>query len=382
MTPQRLLTLALVAQAFLLVWNLAVVRRPRARKWGSGAPLLSCLVPARDEEAVIEGCVGALLGQHYPNIEVLVLDDGSSDGTAARVAAQADPRLRLVPGGPLPPAWTGKNWACHQLAAQAVGDVLCFVDADTVLAPDAVASCVGELRESDLGLLTLLLRNETVSLAEQVLIPMVNYAFLALTPVAVVEHARHPDLAIGIGPFLMVTREAYTASGGHAAAPGHLVDDMHLARSIKGAGYRTGLANGTDLAQTRFSTGLRPIWDGFSKNAFGALAYRAWFAILAIAVLVPPLVLPFVRLGLGLLAGEPLDGETVLQVGLIVGVRAAAAVATRDRIWSAPLHPLAVLFWAATLAHSMVLAYSGGAVSWKGREYAAGEPATERPKRD
>jgi Glycosyl transferase family 2 len=117
----QVLTALLVAQVGLVIWNLRVVRRPPARRWRADAPLVSVLVPARNEEESIGACIDALLAQDYPNLEIVVLDDDSTDGTAATVSSRRDPRLRLVTGAPLPDGWTGKNWACHQLATQARG---------------------------------------------------------------------------------------------------------------------------------------------------------------------------------------------------------------------------------------------------------------------
>src|SRR5688572_7838605 len=134
----RLVTILLFAQLGLVVWNLRVVRRPATRHWGHGAPLISVLVPARDEETTISPCIRALLAQDYPNLEIVVLDDASSDGTVAALAKFRDARLRVVSGARLPAGWTGKNWACHQLVLQANGDVLCFVDADTFLSTETL----------------------------------------------------------------------------------------------------------------------------------------------------------------------------------------------------------------------------------------------------
>ena len=111
-----LLTVLLVAQLALVIWNVHLVRRPRARRWRTDAPTISVLVPARNEEQTIGECLGALLAQDYPNLEIVVLDDGSTDGTRAALAAIDDRRVRVMTGTPLPYGWTGKNWACHQLA--------------------------------------------------------------------------------------------------------------------------------------------------------------------------------------------------------------------------------------------------------------------------
>ncbi len=194
----QVLTFLLLAQVGLVVWNLRVVRRPAARR-SARAPLVSVLVPARNEEASIATCLEALLGQDYPNFEIIVLDDRSTDGTAATALARRDPRVRLVRGAELPDGWTGKNWACAQLAREARGDVLCFVDADTILQPETLSRASGELREGDLGLVSMLLRTDTGTVAEGVLMPMVNYAVLGLLPAALIERPGFPQAAVALG---------------------------------------------------------------------------------------------------------------------------------------------------------------------------------------
>jgi chlorobactene glucosyltransferase len=364
----QVLTVLLLAQIALVVWNLRVVRRPPARRWPSDAPLISVLVPARNEEASIADCVDALLAQDYPNLEIIVLDDDSADCTAAAVRARRDPRLRLVTGAALPDGWTGKNWACHQLASRAHGDVLCFVDANTILSPDALSRAAGELRNSDLGLVSVLLRTDTGTVSEAVLMPIVSYALLALLPAALIEKPGFRKEAIALGPFVMVTRAAYAAAGGHAAEPAHIVDDVQLARSVKASGHHIGLRNGTDLVHTRWYTGFGEIWHGFSKNAYGGIGYRPGIALLTLFVVAPALLVPFLRLGAGLATGGTLAFPAV-QVGLILSMRAVTSRVGRDPLWSAPLHPVAIAVWAGTLARSMVLAHTGREIEWKGRRY-------------
>ena len=356
----QVLTVLLLAQVWLVVWNVRVVRRPAARRWSAGAPLLSVLVPARNEEASIRACLEALLAQDYPNFEIIVLDDRSTDGTAATTLARRDPRVRLVRGAELPDGWTGKNWACTQLAREARGDVLCFVDADTNLQPETLSRASGELQERDLGLVSMLLRTDTGTVAEGVLMPMVNYAVLGLLPAALIERPGFPRVAVALGPFIMVTRTAYVAAGGHAAEPAHIVDDMRLARAVKASGHRVGLRNGTTLIRTRWYTGFHEIWNGFS-NAYGGWTTAPASRSFALCIVAPALLFPFLRLGAALTTG-----------GRCAAGRAGRAHPddTRDRLTRrtrsdvvVPLHPVAVTVWAATLARSMSLARAADARS-------------------
>lgn len=368
----QVLTLVLVGLLGLVLWNLRVVVRPRASiAVDASGPMVSVLVPARDEEGAIGDCLRALLAQDHPQLEFIVLDDRSEDRTAAVVRAVGGDRVRLLRGTDPPEGWTGKNWACHQLASAATGEVLCFVDADTILEPAAVRSTVSALRDHGAGLVAVLLRSHTEGVAEAALLPMVNHAVLGLFPTSLIHRSSHPDLSIAFGPFITVSRDAYDAAGGHAAHPGHIVDDMQLARSVKAAGHEIRLVNGTDLVSTRWYRGLVEIWRGFSKNAYGGIGYRSGLAVLACAVLMPILVLPFVRVAVGLVTGD-VPTDALVQVLLLLTARFITSVVGRDPLWTVPLHPFTIVFWAATLAWSVTLGLTGRTVTWKGRQVAVG----------
>jgi hypothetical protein len=171
----------------------------------------------------------------------------------------------------------------------------------------------------------------------------------------------------------MVRRSAYAAAGGHAAAPEHIVDDVQLARAVKATGHRVGLRNGTTLVRTRWYEGFREIWDGFSKNAYGGLAYRPGVALAALLIVAPALLFPFLRLGAAVSTGGAL-GLPALQVSLILSTRAITSRVGKDPMWSIPFHPVMIAVWAGALARSMVLARTGREIEWKGRSYATGPP--------
>lgn len=378
----------------IVLWNIRSMPYLRDRQWRDGGGrdqrsgtvsmsspaggevsppvrFVSLLVPARNEAQSILVCLDALLAQDHPNFEVIVLDDRSDDDTAVLVRSIDDPRLRLVSGTELPDGWTGKNWACHQLSQQARGDVLCFVDADTVLEASAVSEALAVMRDEDADLVTLLLAAEDATVPQAVLLPIVNFALLGLFPLALMHHTRVEKLALALGPFIMVTRQGYDAAGGHAASPGHVVDDVQLCRSVKATGRRVRLANGTAVARTRWYETTSETWNGFSKNAFGALNNNLLLAATVVLLVVPMLCAPFVRVGLGLLGGS-VPMEVLIQMLLILAVRVVTAVAGRDPLWSVPLHPVAVVFWGAALAKSVVLSMTGSSVEWRGRLVAVG----------
>ncbi|HWL42986.1 MAG TPA: glycosyltransferase family 2 protein [Ilumatobacter sp.] len=356
-----------VAVLVMLVANLMSIPRLRSDRRRTSATIVSVLVPARDEAATIATCLAGLTRQDHTSIEVIVLDDGSVDDTAAIVKSFADRGVRLVRGEPVPDGWTGKNWACDQLARQATGDVLCFVDADTELEPAAVGAALAELESQSAGLVTLLLAAERRTFAQAVFLPIVNHALMALFPVWLMHRPAAKRVALGLGPFMMVTREAYDAVGGHAAAPDNIVDDVALSRAIKGAGYPVRLANGTELARTRWYSTVGDICRGFSKNAFGALDYNLLLALATVFVMVPLLCAPFLRVLVGVWSGS-LPGEALVQVLLILGARVITSLHGNDPLAGVLLHPLALAVWGTTLAWSVVLATTDRTVVWRGRD--------------
>jgi len=354
-------------QLVLIFWNQRALTRPLARLWDEDAPLVSVLVPARNEEETIVDCLQSLLAQDYPNLEIVVLDDGSADATADVVQAVGGSRVRLLPGLPLPSGWTGKNWACHQLFEAARGSLLCFVDADTTFAPGTISAAVGLQEEHEAGLVSLLPRAERGSVSGSVLLPMVPHAMFALFPMALVHRDTRPGVAVAFGPFLLVTRGAYAAAGGHAARSDSIVDDVEMSRAVKAAGYPVRLANGSDLVETRWYRGVRPIWRGFSKNAYGGIGYNPWMAAMVVLVLMPVLLLPFFRVGLGVVGGD-MPAFAVWQVLLLLSNRMLTSHLGRGPQWTTPLHPVMVAFWGLALGWSAMLSVTHRSVVWSDRE--------------
>lgn len=361
-----------VGSLAVLVVNLAMVprlsrrRRPRAHR---PEPAVSVVIPARNEAEQVGDCIAAVLAQQGVKLEVLVVDDCSEDATfgIATAAAGVDERVTVIAGHTPPTGWTGKNWACHQAATRASADVLCFVDADTRLEPTAIAELTRVLDEEDAELVSSLVAAEYDAPAQAMFLPMINHALLALFPVAAMHSARLPRVALALGPFMVVTRAAYDRVGGHAARRSEVVDDVGMSRAVKRSGGRVRLANGTAVACTSWYPDLRGIWNGFSKNAFGALDRNELLAALTCFGLVPLLLAPFIRL-VGGLAGAGVPAEVWVQIALFLLARLVTSVAGRDPVWSIVFHPVTVLFWGATLLGSAWLVQRGSSVEWKGRD--------------
>jgi len=349
----------------LFVPRLGHLRQPQTDKQdGCG---ISVLVPARNEESTIADCIDSILKQNLHHFEILVLDDNSTDQTSAIVSKFTDPRIRLIRGKPLPENWTGKNWSCHQLSQHATYEVFMFVDADTTLQPTATSEMLTVLRTSNAGLVSALPAARYETSSDIALLPIINVGLLALFPIWLMHSRFLAKASVAMGPCLMVTKDAYLATGGHAKAPTEVVDDVMLSRRIKSSGYPVRLCNGTDLVSTRWYGTLRGTWHGFTKNAFGALESNVLLALVTLLFVIPPLLLPCLRLVWGAWSGD-ITGLLLLQVALLLGTRVVAAVAGKDPIRAIVVHPFAVIFWGLALFWSAVLTLSHRTVQWRDRD--------------
>ncbi|MCW2605618.1 MAG: hypothetical protein JWO60_311 [Frankiales bacterium] len=304
---------------------------------------VSVLLPLRDEAHRVRPCLQALLAQTGVDVELLVLDDGSTDGTADVVRALGVEPLR---GAPLPPGWLGKPHACQQLADAATGEVLVFVDADVVLAPHAVAATVALLDDADLDLVSPYPRQEAPG-ATRLVQPLLQWSWLTFLPLRLAERSPRPSLSAANGQLLAVRREVYDRAGGHAAVRGAVVDDVELLRAVKRAGGTGGVVDGTALASTRMYDTWDELVEGYTKSLHTApLA----------ATLLPVLlyVVPVLR------------GDWPAVAAGMAG-RAVTSRRTGSRVWPDALaHPVSVALLGWLSVRSRLRARRGALV-WKGR---------------
>ena len=353
MTAVALASAGAAALAVHAAVNARLLRVPAATTTGAR---VSVLLPLRDEAARVEPCLRSLLAQTGVDHEIVVLDDGSSDGTGelVRRIVDGDPRVRVLEGRPLRPGWLGKPHACSQLAEAAAltSDVLVFVDADVVLAPHAVAATVALLEQTGLDLLSPYPRQQAPG-ATALLQPLLQWSWLTFLPLALAERSPRPSLAAANGQLLAVRRTAYDRAGGHAAVHDAVVEDVELLRALKRTGGRGGVCDGTHLATTRMYDSWDELVDGYVKSLW-TLPPATVALMLALYVLPPLAALRGSRAGaLGYAAGV---------AGRIVSARRTGSRALPESL----LHPVSVAALAALAARSRV-ARRRGTVTWKGR---------------
>ena len=329
-------------------------------------PRVCLCIPARDEAREIGPALDSWLAQDYPDLRILVVDDGSTDGTAellAERAARHPDRLRVLHNEVLPPGWLGKNHALHLASLQPdakAADWLLFVDADVQATPSLLRNAVAHLQDRYADILTLIAAVDTVGVAERIFIPPTFMNFLWFTPPRRVADP-HSGFFCGTGGFTLVRRKAYEAIGGHAGAPLEPIDDMRLAQRMKQAGFINRMARGGPDLRLRMYHGLAEILRALRKNVLG-VAYVWMLAPLMILLLVA-LALSPLWLGLG---GWPVTGLAlwITWPALVGEVHQRFSARPLDWIWI--LWPLTGLILAVGMAWSFTDRLRG-INHWRGR---------------
>jgi len=367
----------------LLAFLLFVVREPAdLPAAGSGdtasLPPVSVIVPARDEAANIVRCLESLASSTYPDFEVVVVDDRSTDETA-RLARSVERgsarRILVIDGAELPEGWLGKPWACWQGARAADSRLLLFTDADTIHEPTLLERAVLGLLEERADLLTVVGSQLMVTFWEKLVQPQV---FLTM----IMRFPRFESLgrkgswrdAIANGQFMLFRREAYEAIGGHEAVKDEVVEDLVLAQIVKREGLALRIRGAEDVLATRMYRSLPHLIEGWSKNiVMGGLRsmppwIRPFVAPVSLAGglglwIMPPVMLFASLLGL---AGPGWLAWSALTYGLSVVLWALFMGRMGAPWWYAPLYPLGASVGMLIFVKSWI---GGRSVVWKGRRY-------------
>ncbi|HVB37111.1 MAG TPA: glycosyltransferase [Vicinamibacterales bacterium] len=340
-------------------------------------PRVSIVVPARDEARSIREAVRSHLAQDYPDWEVIVIDDQSTDGTGAILdaLAQTHARLRVIHNTELPAGWLGKPHALQLGADAATGDLLLFVDADVRYAPGLLRAAVGRLEQQGWDFLSLLPRVEMEGFWERVLMPFVPGAFYTgLGLLANMDAV--PWMAAGGGPGSLIRRDVYRAVGGHAALASSVIDDVRLALLTKQHGYCCRLVRAEDLVRLRMYHGFREVFDGFTKNVSHVYYGRTGLLLFALTAffVTAQAVPPGVLLAAAVVHVPPPDLALAGgAVAVALATRLVLQRVLRAPLWAAATYPLQAVVWAAITTRSFYWRLVKNEVVWRGRRYDAGQ---------
>ena len=345
-------------------------RRPLLAAEAPGAgPLVSVIVPARNEAGNIDRFLTTLRATSYQAVEIIVVDDRSTDETASLVDlhAKADPRIRRISGEPLPPGWFGKPWACLQGARAARGELLAFTDADTSHRPEFLSRAVGAFQRSGADLLTVMTRQILVTFWERVVMPQLFVPLGVRYNPRRVNAATHPRDVLANGQFFLTSRSAYERIGTHEAVKGEVAEDVVIGQRYLEAGLRLRMWWAEELIQTRMYTGLSHLMEGWSKNLY--LGSRASFPGQPLLQSLAPLMLlsasifwltPLVALAMG-------ADWALAPVTLCVIFWAIISVSLRIPFWYGLLYPVGVLVVSCLMIRSTLRGRRR--VEWRGRRY-------------
>lgn len=330
---------------------------------------VSVLIPARDEQDGIAASVNAALQNQGVSLEVLVLDDHSTDRTAQIVQqiAETDSRVRYLSGDELPEGWNGKQFGCKQLAEAAAYSLLVFIDADVRLKPEALQRLADCYAATGVGLLSVFPHQETGTILEKWIIPLMHFVLLGFCPLERMRNDSSPALAAGCGQLFMTEQQAYQTAGTHAAIRGSRHDGVKLPRAYRAAGLMSDVYDGCELADCRMYHSAMEVVRGVLKNATEGLAAPKLIFPFTI-LLLGGSVLPIILLTLGWVQGN-VAAAAVAGAAVLVGhvPRILAAIRLRQSwvgvIFHAPAMLLFILLqWVAFLNHLL-----GRQVAWRGR---------------
>ncbi len=372
--PEISLLIWIGTTAAFLVFAVALANRFFAQRLSEQKPadwpgLVSILIPARNEEKNIASLLESIEAEREcgrVDLEVLVLDDHSSDGTRDKIVSSPGYGfyVTLIEGSAVPAGWTGKNWACHQLATRARGNILLFVDADVSYSGEAVAKTLSLFQNRKISMVSVFPKQIAKTFFEKMAVPLIDFLLLSFLPLRFVTFFKSPALAAANGQWLAFRTESYRLIGGHASVKGEVLEDMKIARRAKSMGETMATLIGGETPVCRMYRGLGDLWPGLSKNTFDLLGGNTASFVGIFGILFFLDLLPWILLGTGQVWALPWIFLRYLTRACTGGLGGWPHLL---------LHPFSILFFLA-LALNSFRWHRQGKVFWKGREIAVGGP--------
>jgi len=341
-------------------WNIWADTRISGELETNEEELISILIPAKNEEKNILHLLQSILDQDYKNIEVLILDDSSNDGTYALVAQfiEKDPRFHIHRGLDLPKNWMGKNFACHQLASFAKGDFFLFLDADVSVKSGLLKKSLSRMKRNKLSLLSLFADQRMESLGEWLTVPLMNYFLLSFLPLPLIQKSKHPSLAAANGQFMLFPGKSYKQFQWHSQVKNKVAEDYEICKKVKEHQLLAETLLSDGYLNCRMYTGFGQGIDGFTKNTYALFNYNLTGIFLFILMIFGMDIAIFI-LGNGYLL--------FLILFLILILKSSTTLLSRQNLLlNLILHPFQI---GVMVYISLLSAYKNikGTLVWKGR---------------
>jgi chlorobactene glucosyltransferase len=322
--------------------------------------MVSVLVPARNEENNILKCLNGILNQDYKNIEIIVLDDHSTDKTYDLVKSIESEKIKLIKGKELPKNWLGKNWACHQLAQNANGGYLLFIDADVEVKPQVISSAVFEIQQSNASLISIFPTQKIMSFGEHLIVPLMNWLLLTFLPLKFVYKLKYNAFVAANGQFMFWKSDDYFKVGDHEIVKNKVVEDMELARLIKKSNLKVKTLLGGDLVYCKMYNSFKEAYAGFQKNFYAGFTVSPVFFLLIISFLFFVFTSPIFIVQENLISAVPLL--------MVIISRASVSIKSRQN-WLLHLliHPIQMLLmlWIGIVS---AVKFKTNSIVWKDRK--------------
>ena len=331
-------------------------------------PLVSILVPMRNEERNVPTIIRSLKETDWERAEFILLNDQSTDGTQAALDREiaGDKRFTVLQGVELPAGWVGKVHACHQLQKHASCDYLFFVDADVRFRKQAVRQTLGSMEKHRAALLSGFPAFEVPVFLSKLLVPMLHFVILFHLPLALANYAKFPAATAANGMWMAFERKAYEAIGGHEAVRTSLVEDVHIARTLKQAGHKVLLANITASVKCRMYETPAEVWEGFLKNSYTGIGRSPLIAVFLTVFYSIFYIFPLFLAAAGAMTGHWI---WLVPYALTVLQRWYVDMVTNQRWYLAFLIPLQAVAMLAVMLTAMKKSLKKESYTWKGRHY-------------
>jgi chlorobactene glucosyltransferase len=365
-------SLSLLVLLFNTVRNAIIFNHVHRIESSEYIPFVSVLIPARNEEDIIEECIRSLCNQTYANYEVIVLNDHSTDRTGEilhRLTAEYS-CLSVIDGVILPPHWIGKPHACHQLSLKANGEYLLFTDADTIHDTNSISSLIHFAIKNDIDMLSAVPKQQLQLFWEHVAVPFIHTLYLTYLPHDLIMNNPNPQFAAANGQALLFKKESYHDIGGHSAVANSIAEDIDLAIRIKSFEKILCHASAADIISCRMYRTSQDVFTGFSKNAFATMHFDIYKLLFFVTHLFITYILPFFTLLLGIIIQDPLISIfSGLSILLGISLRAIISMYFGYPSWHVFLHSLTASTFIVFAVNSLLWCLRKDGTEWKGRRY-------------